>query len=264
MVKLYQAKIDETLPAKITKPKIGSDGDFKLTRTIKAEAKAMETAVNELSRIMSESGGDYGIMGDFLVQQIGSSECRKSQAMRYHWLTQRQNPEESSLWGREMPAWYGKLDKEDRKQARTPLDPIQRANLEQGIYPAWVNKLNEENREAAIKVIGGNLFDEFPAYEIRNSGPAKTFSLEEMKAKFEKVCKKFYDGDQEKYAKTVAMHKAFVAVALDKIDFPGKNPETSTCTIDRVVNSERVSQTQSDYAHQRMQLSFIQRRFWWK
>ncbi|MDR0740727.1 MAG: hypothetical protein LBF34_03395 [Puniceicoccales bacterium] len=253
MVKLYQAKIDEKLPAKITKPERNSDGSFKLTQTIEAEAKAMETAVNELSQIMRKSGGDYRIMKDFLEKQIGSSECRQSQAMRYHWLTQRQNPEESSLWGREMPAWYRGLNKEDRKQARAPLNHTQRANLKKGIYPEWVNKLDGEDRKAAIKVMGRELFDEFPAYEIRNSGPAKTFSLEEMKAKFEKVCEKFYGGNQEKYAKTVAMHKAFVAVALDKIDFPGKNPETSTCTIDRVVNFERVSQTQSDYAQQRMQ-----------
>jgi hypothetical protein len=62
------------------------------------------------------------------------------------------------------------------------------------------------------------------------------FTESDLKAKFEKVCQKCCDGDQEKYARTVAMHRAFTAIALNEINFPGKH--SGTCTVFRVMRDD--------------------------
>jgi hypothetical protein len=70
----------------------------------------------------------------------------------------------------------------------------------------------------------------------------------ELEAKFKKVCKKHCeDGGQEKYARTVAMHRAFTAIALNKIDFPGKHPETCSVTVFRVMSREGLCQADPQY-----------------
>ncbi|MDR2371873.1 MAG: hypothetical protein LBD60_01865 [Puniceicoccales bacterium] len=57
-----------------------------------------------------------------------------------------------------------------------------------------------------------------------------------LKEIFEKICQKYSDGDPEKYARTVAMHQAFTAIALNKVDFPGKH--SGTCTVFRGMTYE--------------------------
>ncbi|MDR1590806.1 MAG: ankyrin repeat domain-containing protein [Puniceicoccales bacterium] len=72
-----------------------------------------------------------------------------------------------------------------------------------------------------------------------------------LKAKFEKVCEKFCGGDLAKYAKTVIMHKAFAAIALDKIDFPGKNRENCNCKVYRGLAHETLLQSDLSYAQKK-------------
>ncbi|MDR2812850.1 MAG: hypothetical protein LBB05_03640 [Puniceicoccales bacterium] len=83
-----------------------------------------------------------------------------------------------------------------------------------------------------------------------SEGSAKTFQKSEeseMQKKFKKVYGERCNGDFEKYAKTVAMYKAFVAIALDKINFQGKNSDDRTCEVFRGMAHETLCQ--ADYSY---------------
>ncbi|MDR1435110.1 MAG: hypothetical protein LBI77_01760 [Puniceicoccales bacterium] len=57
-------------------------------------------------------------------------------------------------------------------------------------------------------------------------------SKEKMQEHFVKFC----GGDEKKYAKTVAIYKAFTAIALNRVDFTGKNHQNHSCTVYRGLN----------------------------
>ncbi|MDR3144431.1 MAG: hypothetical protein LBT64_02940 [Puniceicoccales bacterium] len=54
-------------------------------------------------------------------------------------------------------------------------------------------------------------------------------NVDDLKKSFDTVC----GGNVEKYAKSIAMLKAYTAIALNKIDFPGKDKKNETCTLQR-------------------------------
>jgi cytohesin len=168
--------------------------------------------VEALKTIMGDNSRNYGIINCYFDRQIASSEGLVSQAMQYYLLTQRQDAddmENNYYFGGHIP------------------DPEIKAE--------YKGASDAERAEFGRK------------YTMYRFGDPKTYTRDELKAKFEKVCQKYCEGNQEKYAQTVAMYKAFVAIALDKIDFPGKNLGEKTVQAFRGVRPEPIAALDPNY-----------------
>jgi hypothetical protein len=166
-------------------------------------------AVERLKKFMKANGGDYGVIDHYYDSQMGSSEGQAGRAMQYHWLTQCQDADNM-----ENNYYFGGHEP-------VPEGKAKRKDLPKG-----------EKRGK---------------YLIYLNGAPKIYTPDELKAKLERVREKYCGGDQEKYVRTVTMHRAFVAIALEKMDFPGKDPVSHTFTAYRGVNREALCGAYSDY-----------------
>jgi hypothetical protein len=84
-------------------------------------------------------------------------------------------------------------------------------------------------------------------FNIYYEGDSKVYTKEELEAKYRMEIKKYCGSDEEKYRKTVTMHRAFTAIALDRIEFPGKDPDNRTCKVYRGVRQEVLSRFDPEY-----------------
>ncbi|MDR1435430.1 MAG: nucleoporin, partial [Puniceicoccales bacterium] len=188
MVFLYSKKIDQMLPNQIKEVNESGgmaardvDNFTKIKKAVEALAELMATKDSD-----DKPNGNYKIISDYLSKQCTlTSECRASQAMRYFLLKQRTDEKalEQNLWGHGKPNWYMKLN-------------------------------TKEEKKAAMKDRYG---ESFPKYQLYNLGKVKTFSINELKEKFDRYIERHKYTPRE-YAKTVTMYKAFTAIALKKIN----------------------------------------------
>jgi uncharacterized protein (UPF0147 family) len=190
--------------------------DEKLPDEIKknGDVAGIVASVETLKSIMEANGGDYKIINHYFDRQMASAEGQASQAMQYYLLTQRQDADDM-----ENKYYFG---------GREP-DP--------------------ESKERYKKEKKSGHPMEGKKYNMYSNSPLKTYTRNELEAKFEKACKKSCGGDREKYGKTVTMYKAFTAIALDKMDFPGKNPD-HTVTVCRGVNRQALCDAYPGYEEQ--------------
>jgi hypothetical protein len=175
----------------------------------KGDVSGITAAVAVLEDRMTAKGGDYKIIDHYFDRQMASSEGLASQAMQDYLLTQRRDADD--------------MEENYSFAGHTP-DPEAKARYKS-------SSLEEKGAQK---------------YDLYRGGERKIYMRDELEAKLEKICQKYCGGDREKYAKTVSMYKAFTAIALDKMDFPGKNPD-HTFTAYRGIKREVLQVAYPDY-----------------
>jgi hypothetical protein len=74
---------------------------------------------------------------------------------------------------------------------------------------------------------------------------SKSITKADMELFYKNICPS--KTDKEKYAKTVAMHKAFTAISLNAINFPGKNATAGSCEVYRTMEHESLCEINQNY-----------------
>ncbi|MDR1366419.1 MAG: hypothetical protein LBJ13_00720 [Puniceicoccales bacterium] len=141
-------------------------------------------------------------------------------------------------------AGTAKNDQQMRTNAVAQLRDIMKANGgDYGTIASYL-RAQQEGSDKALSVV----MRYFLMQQRQNPGEERFLAINEgkMKEAFEA-----FEGNTEEYAKTVAMYKAFTAIALNKVGFEGRNPQNHTCTVYRGMSTEALNAAYPGYDQKR-------------
>jgi hypothetical protein len=128
-----------------------------------------------------------------------------------------------------------------RRNAEKKLTEIMKENG--GRYEIIETYIREQ--EVSSNASQSQAIQYFLLMQRQNPGEDRFFSTpkEKMEEHFLNMCCE----NPEQYAKTIAMYKAFTAIALNKANFAGKNPQNHTYAVYRGINRDTLNNTYPDY-----------------